>query len=193
MDAQRAIQQLSQPLRNWESQTGARLLRFGHLDELLENARDVVLRYTDALVYDLYFYPSVRVLFADDADRLAFPKLDGVREEVEKDLSYPARIAHDVEGLSIHVEREGRPILVRQRPHGYEQVLDQRREHHRLQRQLDLAGFDLGEVEHIVHQLEQVSSRFQRTLQAFLLLGVERAVDVVEHQRAVADHGVDRR
>ena len=35
--------------------------------------------------------------------------------------------------------------------------------------------------------------RGQRALQTFLLLGIERPVDIIEQERAVTDHSIDRR
>ena len=57
--------------------------------------------------------------------------------------------------------------------------------------ELELPRLDLRQVEHVVHQLEEVPRRLVRPLRCpSCCLVFERAVDVVEQQRVVAD---DRR
>src|SRR6266550_3958035 len=120
MHRQHAIQKLSQPSRYGESQAGAWLLLFGDLHELLEDARDVVLRYSHSLIDYLYLYTSILILFARNPNRLPFAELDRVRQQVEQDLPHPPRITDDVEGLSFHVQTQRRAVLVGQGPNGDE-------------------------------------------------------------------------
>ena len=91
------------------------------------------------------------------------------------------------------LDAERRAVLVGERTDRDKQVLDERREAHRLQAQIDFPRLDLREIEYVVDELEQVFRRFVRTLDALALLLVQRAVDILEQQRAVPEDGIDRR
>ena len=78
------------------------------------------------------------------------------------------------------LDAERRPVLVGERTDRDKQVLDERREAHRLQTQIDFPRLDLREIEYVVDELEQVFRRFVRTLDALALLLVQRAVDILE-------------
>jgi hypothetical protein len=59
--------------------------------------------------------------------------------------------------------------------------------------QRHLAGLDLGQVEDVVDQLEQVLAGAVRLRERLVLLRRERAVDALAHERRVAEDHVDRR
>ena len=61
------------------------------------------------------------------------------------------------------------------------------------ERERELAGLDLGEVEHVVDQAEQVAAVALDALEHGLRLLRRLAVDAVEDQLGVAEDGVERR
>src|SRR6202008_5116110 len=63
----------------------------------------------------------------------------------------------------------------------------------RLEAELDLAVFDLGEVEQIVDQREQVLAARLYRLQLLLLVGVERPRQLHQQRAGEADDRVERR
>ena len=60
-------------------------------------------------------------------------------------------------------------------------------------RQRELAGLDLGEIEHVVDQAEQVLAVALHALQHALRLVRQIAVEAVGHHLGVAEDGVERR
>src|SRR5688500_2965743 len=187
------VQQDCQSAGNREPQSGTGLLRRGHLDELLEDAGPVLFRDAFALVDDTDCYPTRLGTCALDLDWLLLSELDCVRKKIEKYLSHAPGISCHGKWLGRRFERELRPVLVGERTNGDEQVLDQCCHVYRLKRQLDFPRLDLRQVENVVDQLEKVPGCLQCPLQTLALLVIQRPVDVVDEQGAVADDRVDRR
>src|SRR5678816_2377926 len=154
---QRAMKQLGQSARDRKSQTGPVLqLRFPELDEFLEDPFSIRLGDSFALIDDADRDAAVVDRLGDDLNGFAAPELDGVRQKIEQDLTKSSRIRDDADRLFASVvEGERRAVFVGERSHRDEQIFDERREFDRLQAKLDLARLDLGEIEHVVHQLEQ--------------------------------------
>ena len=72
-------------------------------------------------------------------------------------------------------------------------LVDQRRELHRLRIELELAGLDLGQVEHLVDEAEQVSAGAVHALQRLQRLLRAEARRVGDHHLGQPDDGVERR
>ena len=72
-------------------------------------------------------------------------------------------------------------------------LVDQRRELHRLRIELELAGLDLGEVEHLVDEAEQVRAGAVHALQRLQRLLRAEARRVGDHHLGQPDDGVERR
>ena len=113
-----------------------------------------------------------------DADASALGReLDRVREQVDQHLLDLAFVADDLTHTGIdseiHAEAVARGALADER----EGVLE--RERHAEVRQLEVhaAGFDLGQIEDVVDQREEVPARRDDVLQVFFLLRIE----VAEH------------
>src|SRR5688500_12321156 len=189
---ERPTQKSGQPLRDGQAEPGtAELLRVGQLDELVEDARNVIGIDSFALIGHRNL-DGIRLCEVDsDRDRLSATELGGVREQIEQDLPHAAGIADDRFRIPIDVELERSRVFIGQGADGNEEILDGSGERDGLERELDLSRLDLREVEHVVHELEQMVRRLVRSLQPVRLLFVEWAVDVVEQQRVVADDRVD--
>ena len=83
--------------------------------------------------------------------------------------------------LSWRLDDEAVLVLLGELARGADDLVDQRRQIHRLRAELELAGLDLGEVEHLVDEAEQVGAGAMHALQRLLrLLGAEA--------RRVGDH-----
>ena len=76
-------------------------------------------------------------------------------------------------------------VLLGELARGADHLVDQRRELHGLRIELELAGFDLGEVEHLVDEAEQVGAGAIHALQRLLRLFRAEA-------RRVGDHHLGR-
>ena len=118
-------------------------------------------------------------------------ELDGVAHEVEQHLPQPARVADQGVGhVRLHLVDQLQPLRVSphgQRPQG---VPDRRPQGEIAWRQFHLPGLDLGEVEQVIDEAEQVVGRGLDRPQALpLVLGQRR----VEHQFGHAEDGVHGR
>src|SRR5690348_833135 len=192
MQRQRAPEELGEPSGNRQPEPGSfGELSLTELHEFLEDPLLIIWRDAFTFVDHLDDYAVVVAARQRDADGLPTTELDRIRQQVEQDLTHATRIGHHSNRLARVFDTERRSILVREWAHGDEQVLDQRGKTYWLEPQIDLAGFDLREVEDIVHQLEQVLGRFVRALDAFPLLLVQGTINVLEEQRAVSQYRVD--
>ena len=89
-------------------------------------------------------------------------ELDGVADEVEHHLRQPPLVAVALRHVGLRFDLEAELLVVGERLDRAEHVV----EHvlHRIvgERQRELAGLDLGQVEHVVDQAEQVACRCSR-------------------------------
>ena len=101
--------------------------------------------------------PVARAIFPDgDEDVAALGELERVADQVGQDLLHPRRIADDAgRHLRVDVANELEPLLVRAQRERLERVGNRRarRERHRFE--LELARFDLREVENVVEDRQQ--------------------------------------
>ena len=201
---QRPVHQLGEPAADREPEARAAIAardRRVHLAERLEQAVHPVRGDADPGVPDVEGdLPGVDVRPAAALDaRAAEPQLDlavlreleGVGQQVERDLADAARIA-DEPDRQVGIDRvhELQSLLRRHRRHQVEGALDRAPQLERLVVQLDLAGLDLGEVEDVVDDREQGVGRRLDRLGVVRLLGVQ--LRVLE-QAAHADDRVHRR
>ena len=117
-------------------------------------------------------------------------ELDGVREQVDQRLRQSSRVAAQAIGQMADVQDHLQPLVVGQAADHFHRARYQfvEREVGVLQRHL--AGLDLGQVEDVVDDLQQVLGGAIDLGQAFALLRVAR---VATHQVGEADDGVHRR
>ena len=85
-------------------------------------------------------------------------------------------------------------VLLGQLARGADHLVDQRRQHHRFRIELELAGLDLGEIEHLIDQAEQMGAGAMHAAERLLrLLGAEPRVALVTIISVKPDDGVERR
>jgi hypothetical protein len=91
------------------------------------------------------------------------------------------------------IDHEPVLVLLDKLPRGADHLLDQRRKLDRLRVEFELAGLDLGEVEHLVDEAKQVVAGAIDALQRLQrLLGAE-ARGVLHHHVGEPNDGVERR
>ncbi len=118
-------------------------------------------------------------------------ELDGIPHEVEQHLSHATTIAHHpARTRRVDLDRQRQSHDVRRRGDRLAHLLEERHQVERLGVDVQLAGLDLGEVEHVVDDPQQ---RLARSLQhahaGGLLLGERRVQEELRH----AEHAVHRR
>src|SRR5262249_20121149 len=83
-------------------------------------------------------------------------------------------------------------VLLRQLPRGPDDVLKQRRQIHRFRAELELAGFDLREIEYLVDQGEKMDTRTVDPAQRLCRLFRAEARRIADHHLSQPDDGVER-
>ncbi len=115
--------------------------------------------------------------------------LDGVGQQVEQHLLEPDGVGQHVIGFAatvLDIERDA--ALCGRRAHQRQALGDYRGQVHRGQVQLQRAGLDAGDVEHIVDQAQQVAATAQQLLHAHQLRCAQRVGSVTLHQLREAEH-----
>ena len=129
--------------------------------------------------------------FGTDDHLALLRELDRVADEVDEHLAQQARVAANVRRqLGIDVCRERNALLARGHSDDVGDALDDFDEVEVGQPALDLVGLDLGQIEDVVDDPEQVCSRSSRNLGK---LGELRCQLGVKHQVETADYSVHRR
>ena len=127
----------------------------------------------------------------DHRDAALVGELDGVAGEIEQHLAQARGIAHDVVRQPLVDERcDLDAFRLRARRQQFDRFLDQRDERERPRLKIELAGFDLREVENFLDQRQQRFARGLRRLRVSQLLGRELRV---EQQIGHAENAVERR
>ncbi len=181
-----------------EPEAGAAELAAGRAVGLGEGLEDQVLLVggdADAGVRDLEVQRDRAVRMRRDAHRdadlAALGELDGVADEVEDDLSEPARVADDGVGdVGRDVADQLEVFLVRAQGQRLHRALEVLAQTERRVLQIELAGFDLREVENVVQERQQRVGRRLRELEILALLAGEIGL---ERELGRAEHAVHRR
>ena len=134
---------------------------------------------------------SARV--ACDRHLAGLGELDGVADEVEQHLGEAPLVAPAERQVGRDLDAQREPLLGRQRLDGRDDRLHHLRQRVVVERQGELAGLDLGQVEHVVDQAEQVPAARLHALEHLADLLGHLAVDAVQDQLGVAEDGVERR
>ena len=191
---QPATVHLDDPPRDREPEPGAALGLGDRIVGLLELLEQLL------LIGGIDSRPGVvhrhaeRAIGRRDLDRhfAGVGELDRVADQIEQHLGQLLLVAVASRHVGRHVELEAQVLLRRQRldraVHLVNHVL------HRIigERQLELARLDLGEVEHVIDQAEQMAAVALDALEHGQRLLRRLAVDAVEDQLGVADDGVER-
>ncbi len=120
-------------------------------------------------------------------------ELDRVREQVEDDLAEAPLVAFDQVNAGRQLEREPDAVLRRRLAHHHDAALERFAQRERGDLELDLAGLDLGQVEHVVDQRQQMVAGREDVVQVLLLLGVDVAEHPLPQHLREADDRVQRR
>src|SRR5688500_9973275 len=164
--------QLDVPLREREPESGAFTGALGiaaRLLELLEDAVAIRLVDADARVphgdMDLTVLPRRPHIDAATVAR----EFHGVREKVEHDLLHLPLVGDDAID-AVHVEIDADAVTNGALADHRHTVLEGRPEREFAQLELDAAGLDLGEIQDVVDEAEQVTSGREHILLVFALL-----------------------
>ena len=161
--------------------------------ESLEQARRLLRAQTQAVVADADAH-ALRFGRAGDVHVALRPVvLDGVRHQVEQHLLQPRAVGHHKTraadfALHVHVDAVG----ARQRVHQTHALLQQLGQLYRLERHLQLAGFDQRQVEHFVDQVQQVARAAQDLAHVLTLLLGQRVLGVGHQQLPETENRVHR-
>ena len=101
-------------------------------------------------------------------------ELAGVAEQVEEDLAQPHAVGVNRADRRRTIKHQFIVVLLRERPCSIQRLVDDRPDRHRLKGQIHFPGFDLGDIEDVVDQIEQVTAGAQHPAQRLVrLLGAE--------------------
>ena len=120
-------------------------------------------------------------------------ELHGVREQVEDHLPDPPLVARDDVDAGDRCERDLDAVLQRALAHHHDAALERVLQRERRDLELDLPGLDLGQVEDVVDQRQQVVARGEDVLEVLRLLLVELAEELLAEHLREADDRVQRR
>src|SRR5205823_5120285 len=168
-DPEAASVQFDEALRECESESGPLALLDAdvRLLELLEDPFPVVYGDTGPGVRHRDKHLSVLTRRRDDDASAPRRELDGVREQVEDDLPDAALVTVDEIDVGPELEREAHAVLRRPLPHHHHAALQSLAEREGRDFELDLSGLDLGQVEHVVDQVQEVVSRREDVVEVF--------------------------
>ena len=162
-----------------------------HLPELLEDQLELVRGDADAGVR--HGEGDVVTPTGDGhGDRPLVRELDGVAQEVEKDLLDLVLVG--VEPRQVRIDRlhQAHLLALDQRLHRAEAEVNQRLEVEGHRADLDPAGLDLGEVEDVVDERQEVLGADEDLLEVLVLPGREDVAGAPHHEAAEPDDGVER-
>ncbi len=128
-----------------------------------------------------------------DRHHAALGKLHGIADEVQQRLADPGLVrTHHAEVVgAAHFDAVA--VLLGGGAERRGHVADQRRDRERLDLQFHLPGLDLGQVEDLVDQCEQVAAGAQDPLQRFDLFALAEVARILQQHLADADDRVQRR
>ena len=117
-------------------------------------------------------------------------ELDGIGQQVDEDLAQARHVAHQRLGRAVFDQvGQVEVLFLRARRHQVERVFDTAAQVEHLLLELELAGFGLRMVEHVVDDLQQGFAAGADGACEVALVGRHRRV---QQQRGHADHGVQR-
>ena len=124
-------------------------------------------------------------------DGAALRELVGIAHEIEQRLPQPHRVGMQRPDRPIAEDHELIAILRRQRLDCLDHALDERRKREIFELQLHPTGLDLGEVEDVVDQSEQVTTSTEHAVKRLSILLC--CLRILPKHLGDADDGVERR
>ena len=130
------------------------------MSEFREKLRLLLRCHADAGVADCKLDPVAAVgdLSRRELDLALLGEFASVAQQVEQDLPHPHGIGNQRTQVLLHLDNEPIAVLLRELAGGADDLIDQRSEIDALRVEFQLAGFDLGEIEHLVDQAAQMSA-----------------------------------
>ncbi|CAM5596205.1 hypothetical protein KAURM247S_05187 [Kitasatospora aureofaciens] len=208
LDGDGAAEQEGDLTADGQPEAGAAVLAAGGAVGLLEGAEDglqVLGRDPDAGVGHAegehraaapYAVGQFRVGGGLDAqlDPAVFGELDGVGQQVAQHLAQAVVVGEEFAGdPGCRPYGEGEVLLPGQRAEGGLDVVEQGVQRHRVDVQVHLAGLDLGQVEDVVDELEQVGAGGVDDAGVLDLLGGQVPGGVLGEQLGQDEQAVERR
>src|SRR5262245_49542136 len=184
--------------RDGKAETGAAVAARGQgigLGEVLEQLGLLLRLHADAAVRDCKLDPvaSVRDLARPERHFAFFRELAGIAQKIEQDLLEPHGVGGEGAQVLLRVDDEAVLVLFGELTGGADHLVDESGHIDALGIELELAGFDLREVEDLVDEAQQVGAggidapqRLQRPVRA-------EPRCVRDHHLGQADDGVERR
>ena len=172
LDANRTAHQFGQPLGDRQSQPGAPVIsrrRICRLFEFRKETLDLFVRDPDAgVAYGEGENDATLILLCNprrQIDSSGVGELDRIAHEVQKDLPEPIPVAAQERGNVVEIDRDRKVLSRRVFLDQIADLVDDlgRLEVIRVQR--DLPGFNLGQIEDVVDDLQKVCRRFGELIQ----------------------------
>ncbi len=160
VDADRTAQQRRQIPRDRQAKAGATVLAVGgavRLTERLENTFLLICSDTDTGVLDAEGDVIVRLRGNGQADRAVLSELDRVGQQVLDHLLQTLTVGEQqARCVRLNLDAEGEFLVRRQRFEHRAQAVDQSIDTGVFGNHFKFAGLDLGNVENVVDQVEQI-------------------------------------
>src|ERR1700674_1772974 len=197
LEVDRAAVQLHQLLGQGQPEPGARVLPVTGALDLVEGAEDLVL--------DILGDPDTTVLDRDPKNRALnggleadFPRrrreLDGVRQQVVEDLLELVLVCNQQRIDRLNARADLDVLLHRQRPHHVEHLADGGVDPELFVDQVHAARLDLGQVEDVVDEGQQVLAAVIDVVQTVMALFLgDLSGEVVPKQLRESEDGVEWR
>src|SRR5690242_11335804 len=196
-DADAAALSLDDPSRQREAETGSLMASAGRrieLQKLGEQPGQIFGADAVAIVFDFEPEPLVTVGTHPDRDvRAVAAELDRIRNVVVENLPQPGGIEHDLVQLRRNFHTYPNLFLFCDGAQNPANFFDQFHRLDRPRREIHLARFDLGQIEHVVDKTEQMVRAGQNIAEALLVQDGFRGDASGVEQLAEADDAVERR
>lgn len=164
------------------------------LAERFEDDLGLLARDADAGVVDLEQHPARRVRLDRQTDTAVLGELDRIGQQVLENLLQTLAIDDQLRRrIGFGRDLQGQTFLPRQWLEGFAQALQHRAGRYRFIGQFHVPGFDLGQIQNVVDQCQQIVVGRENGLRIFHLLGAERAFLVVGQQLGQDQRTVERR
>src|SRR4029450_10261749 len=122
-----------------------------------------------------------------------FGELAGIAQQVEQYLPQPHGIHGQWAEALLTLDDQAILVLLGKLARRADDLVDQRDQVDQLRMQLELASFDLREVEHLIDEAKEVLAGAVHALQRLLRFFCAKACRVANHHLGQTDDGVERR
>ena len=198
-----AAQGLQQLTGDGQAQAGAAIAATGGAVELLERLKNPLMliggNANTAVAHPQAQHRQAAVgdtrLNADlQFDLALIGKLQGIGQQVAQNLVQTHTVTEDVLGHVVrHQIEQAQALLFGLRAHAGIQLLEHLAHIQRLQLELHAPGLDLGQVEHVIDQLQQITAGLVHDVGMLDLFGAEVAEGVLFQLIAEDQNAVERR